>query len=1002
MQLLTLSARAVGEAFCEDSLVWTRDSVIAGQQGNAQRTSRPSGCELLEARTFLSASATQVTPATLSHVSSDLVEQYQQYAAFTHTKAAKHGAAFKPTLDPSIAMKGRNVGIIVHPASGFYSSVLRQLRALGVKIASTHTQYNDITGFTPVSALAKIGKIKGIGSVTPMVKPTVHTSGIVPNQADQAMQVQLARNLYGLTGAGVKIGVISDSVAVNDPHGLIAGEQSGELPPTVQIIQDGFSGSDIDEGRALLEVIHDLAPQSPLAFATGDDDVVNMALNIHRLLAAGCKVIVDDLSYEYEPMFQDGLISDAINDVVAAGATYVSAVGNDGTGGYQRTAQYVNDIGVRPDGTTGTVQFVNFAPQGQPADEFLKFDVTNFGDLVFEWDNPWDGSTGVVSSDMDLFFYDQNNNFLFSQTDINSNDDGTGQPVEIAFGMLPGTYKMRVRLTSVDAGAQAPTMYRMVLATGVATGLTNFDYPGQIGSAYGHSAGPNTISVGAVSASSGLTTSEPFSSSGPATYLFDSHGNRLATPQVIQAPVVSGVDHVTTSFFSSSSPGPNGSFYFNGTSAAAPNVAAVAALLYQYEPWATPSQIRSALKNGASPLNGAAPGAWDPQGGFGLVNAAKAISYFDDTPPVAQLAPILPTDGSAPNSAVISFSEPVFGLTLGDLSLTLNGGSNLLTADQTLIASPDDLTYTLGNLAALTANAGTYQLTIHADPNVTDFNGKNRLAEDASVSWNDSGPAVVARWAFYNNSAFDLTSAGPSPFDDDAIASDKVPLLPGQTASFLNYTSYTNGINGIMIDIARPPAGYVPAIGDFSFKVGNNSDPTTWNAPAPTPTSITAMSDPGLGGSERIEIIFADQAITNEWLQVTVNADSNTKLAATDVFYFGNAVGDTGNSPTDAAVNAADVLAARGRQSIFGSFIYNRWDFNRDGFIDNPDVLAARSNPTSAATMLQLITAPAAPPPQMAMSLQPATKLAAASALSSATAPSSGTTSRQAYRPASR
>src|SRR5947209_3945819 len=67
--------RAVGEAFCEDSLVWTRDSVIAGQQGNALGTSRPSGCELLEARTFLSASVTQVTPATLSHVSSDLVEQ---------------------------------------------------------------------------------------------------------------------------------------------------------------------------------------------------------------------------------------------------------------------------------------------------------------------------------------------------------------------------------------------------------------------------------------------------------------------------------------------------------------------------------------------------------------------------------------------------------------------------------------------------------------------------------------------------------------------------------------------------------------------------------------------------------------------------------------------------------------------------------------------------------------------------------------------------------------
>ena len=45
----------------------------------------------------------------------------------------------------------------------------------------------------------------------------------------------------------------------------------------------------------------------------------------------------------------------------------------------------------------------------------------------------------------------------------------------------------------------------------------------------------------------------------------------------------------------------------------------------------------------------------------------------------------------------------------------------------------------------------------------------------------------------------------------------------------------------------------------------------------------------------RVEIIWADGAIENEWVQVTVLADADTGLAAPDVFYFGNAIGDSGN-----------------------------------------------------------------------------------------------------------
>ena len=94
-----------------------------------------------------------------------------------------------------------------------------------------------------------------------------------------------------------------------------------------------------------------------------------------------------------------------------------------------------------------------------------------------------------------------------------------------------------------------------------------------------------------------------------------------------------------------------------------------------------------------------------------------------------------------------------------------------------------------------------------------------------------SVPTVVGRLVFYNNSAFDVAS------DDGAIAVDKQALLPGQSASFANYTSYSRGINGLMIDIADLPVSTLTA-DDFQFRVGNNDDPSAWPA-APAPATIS-------------------------------------------------------------------------------------------------------------------------------------------------------------------
>jgi hypothetical protein len=137
--------------------------------------------------------------------------------------------------------------------------------------------------------------------------------------------------------------------------------------------------------------------------------------------------------------------------------------------------------------------------------------------------------------------------------------------------------------------------------------------------------------------------------------------------------------------------------------------------------------------------------------------------------------------------------------------------------------------------------------------------------------------------------------------------------------------------------------------------MGNSANPSAW-AKAPVPKSITIRRGGGVGGSDRIELIFADRSIVNRWLQITMLANSHTGLAKADVFYFGNLMGESGNSITNAAVNTSDVSAALAHASAIRAAITSVLDFNRDGVINSADVLAARGNQGNA---LILLAAPA-------------------------------------------
>ena len=223
---------------------------------------------------------------------------------------------------------------------------------------------------------------------------------------------------------------------------------------------------------------------------------------------------------------------------------------------------------------------------------------------------------------------------------------------------------------------------------------------------------------------------------------------------------------------------------------------------------------------------------------------------------------------------------------------------------------------------------------------------------------------VVGRWVFYNNSAWDGNNPAANANDDNAIATDKTALLPGGTASFANYTSYSRGLNGIMMDIANLLG--TPTASDFVFNTGNDNNPAGWSN-APAPVSITVRAGAGAGGSSRVTLIWndnnlngvvdANEAVAKKWLEVTVKATTNTGLATDDVFFFGNAVGegDVGNPNTSFPVTAADALQAMNNLIGLGTAaLTNVNDFNRDQKVTSADALVALNNLSALSALVKL------------------------------------------------
>ena len=453
-----------------------------------------------------------------------------------------------------------------------------------------------------IETLAALPEVVRIREADPAFTHKVDTS-----EGDGAHFADDARASLGLSGSGVKVGVLSDGV-----DSRAAMQASGDLPAVTVLPGQAGSG---DEGTAMLEIVHDLAPGASLLFATAFTSQASFANNIIALRNAGANVIVDDVGYFAEGVFQDDDVAAAVDQVVADGAIYLSAAGNSGN---------LND------GTAGVwegdwVAGPLFDPNGpfpaRPAHDFGAGDFRNRITLdspsyfTLQWSDPLLGS----GNDYDLLLVNSGSNTLMAAS--TSNQDGNDDPFEI-IGSTTSNDTNRELIVVLYSGSGR------YLHLNANRGRLEHATAGQT---WGHAAAHGALGVAAVDArthTAGFTGSEPveyYSSDGPRRVFYAANGAAYTPGNVSstggelrQKPDIAGADCVDTN-----TPGFN---LFCGTSAAAPHVGAVAALLIERGGGpgvADPADVHTALASTALDIE--APGT-DRDSGAGIAHALAAAN----------------------------------------------------------------------------------------------------------------------------------------------------------------------------------------------------------------------------------------------------------------------------------------------------------------------------------------------------------------------------------------
>jgi hypothetical protein len=556
----------------------------------------------------------------------------------------------------------------------------RALVQLGLQNPTVYS--NDVGGWLPVSQIDAASQISALHSIRAAMSRT--RSGAVTSQGDFAQHSDVLRATYPtLTGSGITVGAISDSyncypvyaqnnVPASGPAGYawngfnttaVNDVTSGDLPSAVNVIAEApclSYGAPIqlpfgDEGRAMLQIVHDVAPGAGLSFYTAENSEADFASGIGALAKAGAKVIVDDVGYFDEPFFQDGEVAQAIDTVVAGGVAYFSAAGNDASNAYENTApSFATLSNTAP---TAGEYLLNFDNSGATNTTSLAVDIPALaqGDLVavvLQWDQPY--VTGAkaspgASSHLNLCVTsatgtDTINTYQGAATSCTGANATGSDPVQImiisnpanaAAKTLPETVNITVGLAD---GTAPPGHIKLAVDGGGLSVVIHGNY-GKNPTLQGHPGAAGAAAVGAAAfydtPSCGVVPAmlETFSSQGGTPILFDTTGTRLTTPTVRHKPDFVAPDAGYDTFLGFKDTGDKSTVAqcadnlnfpnFLGTSAAAPHAAAVAALMMQANSGLTPAQIYGAMQATALPMGSTTP---DFNSGYGFIQADKVLS----------------------------------------------------------------------------------------------------------------------------------------------------------------------------------------------------------------------------------------------------------------------------------------------------------------------------------------------------------------------------------------
>jgi hypothetical protein len=478
-------------------------------------------------------------------------------------------------------------------------------------VTFSSTKFGSITAKLPVQNLLEISNMAEVKSISPPAAHKVNKINTTGAYISERVK-NLVQAKPNLTGTGIKIGILSDSIDLE-----VIGQSTGDLPKNIFILQ-GAKGWGLSEGAAMAELIYDIAPNATIFFATAVGSEATYATNILNLAGVGCQVIVDNLYYFQEPVFEDGAVALAVRTVTEQGVLYFSAAGNEGNKFFGTSSTYEADydpvVWQSSKSTFLTSDYLDvhaFSPTkaynsitGLPG-----FITLHWSDTFFE-----------AFADYDLFVLDQNGNLVtFAATS------------SIAFefistnGLKAGKYRIVVARFFGPERALSLRIY----------GADSIEFTTN-GFIFGHAAVATAFAVGAIHDVSpntyvnlkqqvGTLTPEPYTSDGPRKIMYQN--GYPVTPEDVslatggltrQKPDVLGADCVATVLTNFK--------VFCGTSASAAHVAAIAALAVQAAGPGklNPTNFRTFLPHGTVDVltNG-----YDNTAGYGVLDAVLLTNY---------------------------------------------------------------------------------------------------------------------------------------------------------------------------------------------------------------------------------------------------------------------------------------------------------------------------------------------------------------------------------------